>query len=46
VRIDELTSRLEDRLTAVGSPDRAEAERRYLKSDLAFTGRRPMRDGS
>ncbi|MGH2401685.1 MAG: DNA alkylation repair protein [Candidatus Limnocylindria bacterium] len=38
MRIDELASRLEDRLRAVGSPERAEAERRYLKSDLAFIG--------
>lgn len=36
--MDELADALEARLRAVGTPERAEHEKRYLKSDLEFLG--------
>lgn len=36
--VHEIIRALEDRLTSVATPDRAEHEKRYLKSDLTFLG--------
>jgi 3-methyladenine DNA glycosylase AlkD len=36
--VDDVIGRLVDRLEAAGTPERAAAEKRYLKSDLAFLG--------
>ena len=38
VHVDAVIRRLEARLLVVATPERAEAERSYLKSDLAFLG--------
>jgi 3-methyladenine DNA glycosylase AlkD len=38
MEIGELVARLEAELRAVGTPERAEGEKRYLKSDLEFLG--------
>jgi hypothetical protein len=38
VDADSPVARIEQRLRAVATPERAEHEKRYLKSDLAFLG--------
>ena len=38
MNVDALIDQLEERLRAVATPERAEREKRYLKSDLAFLG--------
>jgi 3-methyladenine DNA glycosylase AlkD len=38
VNVHEIVQGLEDRFRAVATPDRAEHEKRYLKSDLTFVG--------
>jgi 3-methyladenine DNA glycosylase AlkD len=38
VDVHEIVEELEDRFRAVGTPERAEHEKRYLKSDLTFLG--------
>jgi 3-methyladenine DNA glycosylase AlkD len=37
-KIDELTRRIDERLRAAGASDRAESERRYLKSSIVHYG--------
>jgi len=38
VQIRQTVAAIEDGLRAVGTPERAEGEKRYLKSDLEFLG--------
>jgi 3-methyladenine DNA glycosylase AlkD len=38
VQVDRLIERVEERLRAVATPERAASEQRYLKSDLTFLG--------